>query len=440
MYYECPKYKMKKIICFLILILLNSFCFALVENKKINLKQAIDITLQANPRVQIEKLNVETSKNEIEIADRLQNPSLHTFQNIGTAGEGNPQQVGADYTIEILKRGKRKEYSKSESFAAYDNQKFKEQQLILNVKKTYIDLLLKKSNLKILTEQEDLARELLNSATQGLNKGKLPKTEVIQAKIALNRAIMYTNIAKSEVIFAQNRLNSTMNTSEINYDTKEDSLSDDYAALDTISPTDDDYDFEKIKQYALSQRYDLLKASQEVESAKLNLKVVKSQLIPDLELIGGYAYQSKGVSQTGTFLSGAYAGASLVNIPLFYRYKPEIKNAELEIQKAKLRYEDIKVDVIRDLTDAWEKFVIARNNLNYYNKELLSNSRELLEESKESLEKKDIDITSFLVSKKLYLEVMLGYEAALAEYYSCFAELLKEMNAESLDVIKYDKV
>ena len=102
--------------------------------------------------------------------------------------------------------------------------------------------------------------------------------------------------------------------------------------------------------------------------------------------------------------------------------------------------EDIKVDVIRDLTDAWEKFVIARNNLNYYNKELLSNSRELLEESKESLEKKDIDITSFLVSKKLYLEVMLGYEAALAEYYSCFAELLKEMNAESLDVIKYDKV
>ena len=431
---------MKKIIIFLVIIMLNSSSFALVENKKIDLKQAIDITLQANPRVRIEKLNVETSKNEIDIANRLQNPSLHTFQNIGTAGEGNPQQIGADYMIEILKRGKRKDYQKSVLLASYNNQKFKEQQLILSVKKAYIDLLLKKSYLKILTEQQELLRELLDFAQKESKKGKLPQTEVIQAKIALNRSIMYTNNAKSEVIFAQNRLNSTMNTKEINYDTKEDYLDDDYEALNTISPQENGFDFEKIKEYALSQRYDLLKASQEVESAKFNLKVVKSQLIPDVEVTGGYAYQTKGVSATGNYLSGAYVGASLVNIPLFYRYKPEIKNAELEIEKAQLKYEDIKVDVIRDLTDAWEKFVIARNNLNFYNKELLSNSRELLKESKENLDKKEIDLTSFLVSKKLYLELMLGYESALAEYYNCYAELLKEMNADNIDVIKYDKV
>ena len=431
---------MKKIILFLILLLLNSSSFALVENKKIDLNQAIDITLSANPRVKIEKLNVETSKNEINIADKLQNPSLHTFQNIGTAGEGNPQQVGADYTIEILKRGKRKDYQKSESIVAYNNQKFKEQQLILNVKKAYIDLLLKKSYLKILTEQKELSKELFDFAKTESQRGKLTKTEVIQAQIALNRAIMYTNSAKSEVIFAQNRLNSTMNTSEINYDTKEDYLDDNYKALNTISPLDNGFDFEKIKEYALSQRYDLLKASQEVESAKFNLKVVKSQLIPDVEVIGGYAYQNKSVSANGNYLSGAYVGASLVNIPLFYRYKPEIKNAELEIEKAQLRYEDIKVDVIRDLTDAWEKFVIARDNLNFYNKELLSNSRDLLKESKINLDKKEIDLTSFLVSKKLYLELMLGYESALAEYYNCYAELLKEMNADNLDVIKDDRV
>ena len=431
---------MKKIILFLILFLLNNSSFALVENKKIDLNQAIEITLSANPRVKIEKLNVETSKNEINIADRLQNPSLHTFQNIGTAGEGNPQQVGADYTIEILKRGKRKDYQKSESIAAYDNQKFKEQQLILGVKKAYIDLLLKKSYLKILTDQQELSRELYDFAKNESQKGKLPKTEVIQAEIALNRAIMYTNTAKSEVIFAQNRLNSTMNTSEINYDTKEDYLDDNYKNLNTISPLENGYDFEKIKEYALSKRYDLLKASQEVESAKFNLKVVKSQLIPDVEVTGGYAYQNKSVSANGNYLSGAYVGASLVNIPLFYRYKPEIKNAEIEIEKARLRYEDIKVDVIRDLTDAWEKFVIARNNLNFYNKELLSNSRELLKESKDNLDKKEIDLTSFLVSKKLYLELILGYESALAEYYNCYAELLKEMNADNLDVIKQDSV
>lgn len=423
--------KLKFILIFLVILVFSKaeFCLGIVENKKINLEEAINITLGQNPKVKIQKLNTQSSINEIKIADRLQNPSIETFQNIGKAGEGNPQQIGIDYTIEILKRGKRKEYAKSEALAALNNEKYYEQVLILNVKKAYIDLLLKKANYKILKDQQDLTKELYETANKQSQKNIIPHTEVIQAKIALNRAIIYTNVAKSEVIKAQNRLNATMNTSEINYDTKEETLNDDYKALNTISPLNDTLNFENIKNYALENRYDLLKAKQEIESARNNLKVVRSQLIPDLEIDGGYAYQSKGVSSTGRFISGGYVQVGLTNIPLIYQYQPEIKNAKLEIEKAELKYEDIKVDVIRDVTDAWEKYTIARTNLNFYNKELLKDSKELLIEAKENLDKNKIDLTAFLVSKKIYLESMLYYHEALAEYYDSYAELLKEMNA-----------
>ena len=423
--------KLKFILIFLAVLVFSKaeFCLGIVENKKINLEEAINITLGQNPKVKIQKLNTQSSINEIKIADRLQNPSIETFQNIGKAGEGNPQQIGIDYTIEILKRGKRKEYAKSEALAALNNEKYYEQVLILNVKKAYIDLLLKKANYKILKDQQDLTKELYETANKQSQKDIIPHTEVIQAKIALNRAIIYTNVAKSEVIKAQNRLNATMNTSEINYDTKEETLNDDYKALNTISPLNDTLNFENIKNYALENRYDLLKAKQEIESARNNLKVVRSQLIPDLEIDGGYAYQSKGVSSTGRFISGGYVQVGLTNIPLIYQYQPEIKNAKLEIEKAELKYEDIKVDVIRDVTDAWEKYTIARTNLNFYNKELLKDSKELLIEAKENLDKNKIDLTAFLVSKKIYLESMLYYHEALAEYYDSYAELLKEMNA-----------
>ena len=422
--------KLKLVLIFLLFFIAAkvNFCLGIVENKKITLNEAIDITLRANPKVKIQKLNTETSINKIKIADRLQNPTIETFQNIGPAGEGNPQQIGVDYTIEILKRGKRKEYAKSEALAAYDDEKYYEQVLILNVKRAYIDLLLKKANYRVLKNQENLTNELYETAKKQAEKNIIPHTEVIQAKIALNRAIIYTNVAKSEVIKAQNRLNATMNTSEINYDTKDDFLNDNYAKLNTISPLDDKLNFEKIKNYALENRFDLLKAKQEIESAKNNLRVVRSQLIPDLEIDGGYAYQSKGVSSTGRFMSGGYVQVGLTNIPLIYQYQPEIKNAKLDIEKAQLKYEDIKVDVIRDITDAWEKYTIAKTNLNFYNDELLKDSKELLQESKENLDKKQIDITAFLVSKKIYLESMLYYHEALAEYYISYAELLKEMN------------
>lgn len=431
---------MKKFLAVLFLILTANACFAIQEEQKIDLKGAIDVALQTNPQIKLSKLDIDIARNNIFVADRLQNPSIHTFQNIPKAGVGNPQQIGLDYTIEILKRGKRKETAKTYSLAAIDSQKFLEYSLITDVKKSYINLLVKKSHLQILKEQEVLCKELYERMEEEVEKGNMPETEAIQAKIVLNRAIMYSNIARSEVISAQNYFNSVMNTSNINYDTKEDTLPVDYKTLMTVSPTDNSINFNDIKNFALLHRYDLLAAKKEVQAAKNKLEAVKSQRIPDIELTGGYAYQTKGMSGDGHFQSGGYIGASLINIPLLYNYSPEIENARIEIEKAELRYKDIEIDAIRNLTDAWEKFVIARTNLNFYNNELLNNSQELMSSSRKSLHNKEIDLTTFLVSKKLYLELIIGYQDTLGEYYTSFAELLKEINANSLDEIKIENI
>ena len=432
--------ELKKFLTALLLILTTNTGYAIQEEQKIDLKGAIEVALQTNPQIKLSKLDIDIARNNIFIADRLQNPSIHTFQNIPKAGVGNPQQIGVDYTIEILKRGKRKETAKAYSLAAIDSQKFLEYSLITEVKKSYINLLVKKSHLQILKEQEALYEELYKRMEEDVKQEKLPETEAIQAKIVLNRAIMYSNIARSEVISAQNYFNSVMNTSNINYDTKEDTLPDDYAVLMTISPTDESINFNDIKNYALAHRYDLLAAKKEVQAAKNKLEAVKSQRIPDIELTGGYAYQTKGMSGDGHYQSGGYVGASLVNIPLLYNYSPEIQNAQIEIEKAELKYKDIEIDAIRNLTDAWEKFVIARNNLNFYNSELLNNSEELMSASRKSLQNSEIDLTTFLVSKKLYLELILGYQDTLGEYYTSFAELLKEINADSINQIKIENI
>ena len=398
---------MKKFLILLLILLAVPSSSAIQEERKISLQDAIELAIRTNPQMELARLDVDMARNNILQTNRLQNPSIHTFQNIPKAGVGNPQQIGVDYTIELFKRGKRKE---------------------------------KKSKYKLLKEQENLANELYENIKKEVEKGNLPKTEEIQAKIVLNKSIMLTNIARTDTITAQNYFNSVLNTSDINLDTKEDVLPNDYSVLMAISPSEKTPDFKEIKDYALNNRYDLLMAQKEMIAAQKKLEVAKSLRIPDVELTGGYAYQTKGMSGDGHFQSGGYVGASLVNIPILYNFRPEIDNAKIEIQKAELKYEDTKIDAIRNITDAYEKFVIARENLNYYNKEILTNSRELMEASKKSLSNKEIDLTTFLVSKKLYLELTLGYQDALGEYYSSYADLLKEINSDSIYLTKTENL
>jgi len=420
---------MKKILLTTISLYILSFSqvFALLETQKVNLEEALDIALKANPQMKINALSTEVAKNNIKAVSSFQNPEFQSNFNIGETGKGEPQTLGLSYTFEVLKRGKRKQVAKSEYKYAQNRQNYNEVQFIFEVKKAYINFLLKKSNLKLLSEQADLTKEILEHIEKEAKKGKLPQTDVVQAKIASNRAIMLYRVAKSEMISAQNKFNTVLNANQIDYDIKEDSLNDDYAKLMTIKPDAKFYNFDEIKKYTLENREDLKSYQNLVEAKKKKLNVVKSKLIPDLEFHGGYGVKSRGMSETNHTISGAYAGVNITNIPLVYRYQPEIKNALIEIEQAELKYRDVKIDITRDVTDAWEKFSIARDTLIFYNENLLPNSKELQQTSRQSLLNNKIDLTSYLITKKVYLELILNYQQALSDYYLSYAELLMEM-------------
>ncbi|MBQ4123069.1 TolC family protein [bacterium] len=429
---------MKRILLITLITLVSLFTisqstWAILDEKKIDIREAIQKALETNPQMQMLNMNVEISKNDTKIAGKLQNPNLDVFYNIGAAAKGDNQQLGVNYLIEILKRGKRKEFAKSKEQVAVNDMLFSQYGLIFEVRKAYIDLLHKKSILDIIKQQRILAKDIYNSIKEDAKKGKVPETEVLQAKISLNRIIMAENNAKYNVVFSQNRFNTVMNTSDVNYDTKEDKLNGDYNDLLTIEPSNDKLEYEKIKEFAINQRYDLQKVRQEVLAAQKKLEVVKSQLVPDLQLSSGYAWTTAHNAETTSGRYGAYALGSIVNIPIVYQYKPEIKNAQLEIEKAQLKYKDTEIDAIRNITDAWERYVITRENLNFYNDEILSNSKELLQAAIKNFKERKIDFTSFLVSKKTYFDLMLDYQQALADYYVSYAELVKEMNVIEIE-------
>ena len=334
---------MKKIIVLFIILIFGSYCAAETSTEKITLKAAIDLAVKNNIDYAANKLDINIAKNSIKTANSLQNPDFNVFYNFGKAGEGNPQQIGISETIEIAKRSARKKLAKANLELAKENTAYFEFDLKMDVREAYVNLVAAKSILNSLKQQQKLLEELLSISKKRVAAGAAPEMDVLQAEIALNQMITQVNTAQVNVksaVFEFNKVINPKDRTNVSFDTADELFNEteNFTELLTPAPQNALPAFDSIAQNCLQNRFDIKIAKQKIDVAKKNLTVIARQRIPDLAVLGGYGYQSSGMSDDGKFQSGAYAGASLVNIPIFYNYSPEIKNAKLEIEKAQLNY------------------------------------------------------------------------------------------------------
>ncbi len=430
---------MKKIIVLFIILIFGSYCAAETSTEKITLKAAIDLAVKNNIDYAANKLDINIAKNSIKTANSLQNPDFNVFYNFGKAGEGNPQQIGISETIEIAKRSARKKLAKANLELAKENTAYFEFDLKMDVREAYVNLVAAKSILNSLKQQQKLLEELLSISKKRVAAGAAPEMDVLQAEIALNQMITQVNTAQVNVksaVFEFNKVINPKDRTNVSFDTADELFNEteNFTELLTPAPQNALPAFDSIAQNCLQNRFDIKIAKQKIDVAKKNLTVIARQRIPDLAVLGGYGYQSSGMSDDGKFQSGAYAGASLVNIPIFYNYSPEIKNAKLEIEKAQLNYNSTQYKALNDLNNAYEKFVTAKTNLNYYNEKLLKNSEEMIRISKRSYEVGKSNLTTLIVMEQSYKSIIVGYTYALKEYYNCWIDFLREVNAEEFNI------
>lgn len=407
--------------------------FAVQDVKTVYLNQAIDAALENNIDLQAAKLERNIAKNNIKTANRLQNPSFDAFYFLGAAGNSEPKQLGVSENIEIAKRKARKNLAESNLKLVEKNIDYTIFDLKMDVREAYINLVEAKSILDTLEQQEELQEELLKIAKVRVKNHNAPDIDVIQAEIALNQMITQVNSARVNVKKALSDFNKVINNPDnIVYDSMDNIFSEEnnFQEMMTPPPNFDFPSFDEIVQNAIRNRYDIQIAKQEIDVAEKNLTVTARQRIPDIQLTGGYAYQVGSYTDSGNFNNGAYAGASLVNIPLFYNYSPEIQNAALKLKQAELKYESSKNRAVKDVSAAYDRFLTAADNLNHYEKKIITGSEELIETSKNSYEAGKSDITSLIVMKQSYKSIIIGYTQALAEYYNSWTNFLREVNDE----------
>ena len=378
-------------------------------------------------------MDVDIAKNEIKISNRLQNPSIETFWNFGKAGKGNPNQIGIAQTIELFKRAPRKNLAKASYKQASDSFEYKNFDLKMDVSEAYVKLVVAKLILKKYEHQQKFLEELLEISNRNNIEHNKLDLDTIEAKIALNQIITEVNKAKTNAKTARIEFNKIINSSDGNYDSLDFELSKDSDILNINIPQSSAKlpSFKSIEDSAIKNRYDIKIAQNEIEVAKKKLTVVARQKLPDLEISSGYGYQTIGLADDNQYKHGAYLGASLVNIPLFYSYRPEIKNAQLEIEKANLNYISTINKAKKDVEIAYEKFITAQLNLECYNDKILKDSEDLFALFEKKYKTENVDFATLAAVEESYQDLVVGYAEAISDYYISWIDFLREINSEN---------
>lgn len=434
---------MRYLILIATIIFIQSPVFALNEklSAKLDLNEAVKLAVDKNIDLQKSRKDIEIAKNNIEFANRLQNPKIETMFLVGHTSLGNPQAVGLALPVEIMKRSARKEKATVEKDVVVTNVEAEAFNLKMSVRDAYVRLAAAKSILKVVERQQHVMEEMVDAAKNRSKKTQIGDVEVMQAELLRKQVQTAYNKAKTQVDTQRYYFNKVLNVGpDANYDIEENYLPADgqFLKLSTPLPGDAFISFEKVESLAMENRFDVQIAKREIDAAKSNLKTVVRQRIPDITVQGGYnyltTYQNNDEATGNGPLSGAYVGGT-VDLPVLYRFTPEIKNAKLEIEKRELAYLSVKNAAGQDLKKAYAQFELARKNLNYYGKDLMESSENTLVSSQKSYAEGKSDLSNLILVCQSHLDLMMDYTNALAAYYIEWIELLTEMNIENPEVL-----
>ncbi len=394
------------------------------DKYKIDLNSAMEMALIGNIELQEQRKNLGISQNDIKIANALKNPQFQSNFLMGRIARSNSSQFGVMLPVEIAKRAVRKK--SAEAGLSYTENKIRDYEfkLKLRIRTSYFNLLLAKSDLKIMEDRKELLEDLCKIAKNRPKNTDNYQIDVLQADMKLKKQIIQINKAKANVRSAQYNFNRVLNL-ENNltlYDTKEDSLFDKSFITNINLP-----DYDVLEATAFQNRYDIKMAESKILKAKKDIDVATRKRIPDLYVSGGYAFAHDGTP-------GAFVGAGL-DVPSLYTYSPEIKNAKLNYEKAQLEYNSI-INITKNVIHTnHDKFIIAQDNLKHY-AEIMQESNEILKLSKQRYKKGKTPLTSLIVVEHAHQELLNEYIAAIGVYYNAYIALIQEIGVDNFGLVQ----
>ncbi len=369
----------------------------------LDLKEAIQRTLQNNPRAILLQKQKAIADAEVNVQSQRNNPSL-----IAENTRSQPNYfVGAGYVFELGgKRGKRITIAREEAAVAAAEYQAGIFALRREVRQGFYELLQSQQKRKEMDLSRDLAKRLLEISQQRFEVGEVARFEVLQAGLELKRRENEWKQVEAEGSTALLRFNALLNRPPGEPLELQGSMEDQPLLAD----------LETLLERAISVHPDLQTLQRKIQAEEARLSLAHAQRIPDLDVEGGTEIHD------ADFQYG-WRAALRLDVPLLNRNSGEILKSNITLESLRAEQTATQQKVRAEISSAYIQYQAALFQAKNYHEEILPAVDEIEQMSEESYREGKTGFLSVLDAQRNMREIRLEYLDLLMRYQTAVADL-----------------
>ncbi len=378
--------------------------------KPFSLDEAIISAIDNNPEFKSIKTNLDIGDAEIMSAKRRFNPSLMSDNGFAE----DTYRLGISKTFELGgKRGRRIDLAKSQKKIINEEVKKAFLDLRYKVRGKYVELYFAKRKEKYFKGLLEITEILKEITKKRFDAAKIPVVDLLQIEIASTNVKNNYRNANYQVQKAKNDLTTLIN-SPINLDglNKPDSFL-------KIEAKNSEEAIEFLINEAIGNRPEIKRNFYQQEASKDELRLAKANRIPNISLTAGPDIVIPGGDDNQY---GVFAIAQM-ELPLLYRQQGEIAKAKALQEKYKFEEENIQNQLRLDVLNAFNAYVLTREQVKLYESETLVKADELLEKSMKSFRVGKVTFLIPLKALEASINVHLDYLQRVVDYETAISDL-----------------
>ncbi len=181
-------------------------------------------------------------------------------------------------------------------------------------------------------------------------------------------------------------------------------------------------EFNNLREFALSQRSDIVAARKEKQAAEVAMRLARLERTPDITLIAGY--HNEGAVTPVPGIKAAYAG---VIIPLKFSgfNRGEYRESFYRHEQSKLLLKATTLEVDAELKAAWDKYRLSTQKRMLFTESILEDAEKVRDAVVFSYQRGEVSLLEVLEAQRTMNEMYMNYYEALTQQANSIIELSK---------------
>ena len=409
-----------------ILFLLSLFVLVLASKSawgapQYSLHDLIDIAKRENPILDVLKAKEDAARSTVITAESYLNPeieagsgpskfrtpstSTHQKQNWGVT-LSQPLEFPNVRSARKAVAESRVNYAGSVTEATIIN-------LSLQIKKAFYEVLQNEAILKIAEGDRDALNDIRGRVALRVEVGEAPRYELIKADTELIAAQRDADAAKLRIYESKLYLRGLVSKSIV----------DTFDVTGTLPPSDISLNMEELKDdINKSPRLKQIKASSEIAENRLRLEE---------KLINPGVTLKAGVDQDPDITS--YRFGLSIPIPIWNQRQGLIGEAAANYRELQAQYTDQELTLRRDIEAAFQRYLIAQQQVRTFESSLLSQAESVLKVAESAYRYGERGILEYLDAQRTYRLVRKDYLASRYDYIVAILEIEQLLGMDILE-------